>query len=379
MRPFYVIGHNTNSLEEIREGLALGINAFEIDINRDAEGALYVSHYPVNALVTAGGQRVPSRMRPFFAEFRELARSPEGAGIALLILDCKVSEAAFAAEILRAAREEVTEQGTSLELIVSVPKLSDAQTFFSEIHRGLTERESLMIDEEDDPVAVSRFFAERGVRRAGYGNGIATVAGLGLPTPSLVGQIDVAVARRALDDLAFVYPWVLVQAPTMREFLRAGVSGIMVDTANSPTLFEVLREPEFASSVRMATREDDPCPIDESLVLEVVTAETALAGTDANVTFTLELDDGTSVTRTVDGAHNGRFERGSTTYVTFPAVRLAPERVRCLEVSQDGRGNAPAWQLGAVTLSRRGARSVRLEFGCEVTSQNPARRTTSFG
>ncbi|HEY3496691.1 MAG TPA: hypothetical protein VGK73_18455 [Polyangiaceae bacterium] len=254
LRPIYLVGHNTNSIAEIEDGLARGLNAFEIDINKDEHDELFVSHGPVNGATALVTGPCP-RLVPFLLELKRLVSSPAGSKIALVIFDCKISDPALAVELVDAVRTCLTGAGSSLPVIYSVPALSDARTFFEPIQSGLQPREALMIDEEGDPRAVATFFAERGVVRAAYGNGITTVLGVGLPSPRLVAQMEEAVALAAL---GFVYAWVLVAAGTMRRFLRAGVSGVMVDTSDAETLVRVLEEPEFSSQLRRATRDDDP-------------------------------------------------------------------------------------------------------------------------
>ena len=257
MRPFYLIGHNTNSLTEIRVGLEGGLNALEIDVHRDVEGRLYASHDAVAEPWLPTGEP-PPRLEPFLAELGRLADTEEGARIALVIFDCKVAEPELAVALLDAVRTELTQGGTSLHVIFSVPSLGAAETFFEPLYGELTDHEALMIDEEDDPRRVAAFFAEKKVERAAYGNGITSVLGVGLPSPSLVHRMDVALALLGTGDLRFVYPWVLVAASTMREFIRSGVSGVMVDVSDTGTLARVLGEPEFANDVRLATRADDP-------------------------------------------------------------------------------------------------------------------------
>ena len=258
LRPFYLIGHNTNSISEILEGLARGLNAFEIDVNRDDAGELYVSHGRVNALSTVLRPELPPLLQPFLVDLRQLASSSEGSPIALVIFDSKVAEAELAVELLQAVRTCLTDHVTDLHVIISVPSLRDAHTFFEPLCTKLGPREALMIDEEDDAATVAAFLHSKGVERTGYGNGITTVFGLGLPAPGLSSQIETAVALLQRGSLGFVYAWVLVAAGTMRDFLRAGVSGVMVDVDNAETLAEVLGEAEFSSRLRRAVREDDP-------------------------------------------------------------------------------------------------------------------------
>ena len=257
-RPFYLIGHNTNSIDEIREGLAAGLNAFEIDVNRDADDQLYVAHDFVAAPLLEVLGAMPPKLDVFLSELRQLAVSPEGAGIALVIIDSKITSAALGAEIARSVRAHLTDNAQLLPVIYSVPKVGDAETFFQQIHASLMSKEGLMIDEEDDAALVSKVFHALGVRHACYANGITTIAGIGLPSPNLAAEMEAAVALRAAGELRFTYPWVLTRPDTMAEFMRLGVSGVMVDTPRATELANVMRSPELAEQVRVATRADDP-------------------------------------------------------------------------------------------------------------------------
>jgi hypothetical protein len=374
-RPFFLIGHNTNSIEEIREGLRTGLNAFEIDVNCDAEGALYVSHDFVLSPPSRPDAN-PPELVAFLRELHALALSPAGAGIALIVLDSKVTSAAHGLEVAHAVRTVLCRDGVRLPVIYSVPTCEIGSTYFSEFKASLRDDEALMIDEEANAADASRFFERIGVRHGCYGNGITTLAGIGLPSPRLAAQMDSAVAFRALGNLRLVYPWVLVEPATMREFLRIGVSGVMVDTPNAGRLVEVLAEPEFEPLYRKATRADDPFAPDTSPLLEVVTRDALFAGTDATIRFVLELTDGRRVSRSVDAAAYGRFERGARDFVLFTeAFRLA--EVKAIEVSHDGAGNAPDWGLEAITLRRRGEAARDLRFECAIRAGNPVRRAFS--
>lgn len=373
-RPFYLVGHNTNSIAEIREGLARGLNAFEIDVNKDERNELYVSHGSVSTSPILPLEP-PPRLEPFLTELKAIVESPEGAGLALVIFDCKIVEAELGRRLLKAVRTHLTDQGKTLSVIFSVPSLASARTFFELIAEGLTPREALMIDEEDDPEAVARFFAERNVERGAYGNGITTAVGLGLPSPTLVAQMDAAVALMALGRLCFVYPWVLVAASTMREFMRAGVSGVMVDVAAAETLARTLAEPEFATSLRRATRDDDTFEACAALVLEVATADTTLAGTNAIVTFALETTDGRVLSRSVDAGLNARFERGGISYVTLPSGGVEPGQIRSIRIEHDGSGLGPDWRVESVTVRARGRAAERVRFDCEITRDRAETRS----
>jgi hypothetical protein len=369
-RPFYLIGHNTNSIAEIERGLALGLNAFEIDVNIDDARELYISHDRVGP--SERGTEDAPQLVPFLQELGRVADA--NAGMALVIWDCKFSDADLGQRLLTATREYLTAGGGTPHVIYSVAKLEQARTLFENFLEDLRPKEALMVDEEAEPRRVSAFFRERRVSRACYGDGVTTIAGVRLPIPNLASHMDVAVALRALEDLHFVYPWVLVEAARIREFLRIGVDGIMVDTENTPTLTAVLAEPEFAQQVYVGRREEDPLELDRSLVLEVHTGDVLFAGTGARITFTLTPKRGAPFTRTVDAGLNGRFERRSVTYVTCRGAELSPDSIAAITVSHDGRGVGADWRLDSIVLRGRGAPEKKAVFECEIVANAPVTR-----
>jgi hypothetical protein len=360
-RAIYLIGHNTNALEEIERGLAGGLNAFEIDLNIDANREIFVSHDPVDS--TSLGFESPPRLVPFLQGLRQIVDSDER--VSLVVFDLKFIASDLGARVLRAVRDHLT-SGSRLHVIYSIAKIEQARTLFEPFLADLAPNEGLMIDEEADPAAVSQFFARHNVSRACYANGITTVVGVGLPTPNLITEMDLAVALRSMGQLHFVYPWVLVEADTIREFLRIGVNGIMVDADNSGTLTSVVAEPELTARLHPARRGDDPFAIDHSLLLEVRTVDAAFAGTDARITITLTPKHGPKVLRSLDARSNGRFERGSVTFVSCCGIELAPDDISAISVVHDGAGQAPNWRLHSITLRRHGFPDKTVVFDCEI-------------
>jgi len=368
-RAIYLIGHNTNELEEIERGLAGGLNAFEIDLNIDPNREIFVSHDPVDPMLF--GSELPPRLVPFLQGLRQIADEDERAS--LVVFDFKFSASDLGARVLRAVREHLT-AGSRLHVIYSIAKIEQARRLFEPFFADLAPNEGLMIDEEADPAEVAEFFARHEVSRACYGDGITTVAGVGLPTPNLITELDLAVALRSMGQLHFVYPWVLVEADTIREFLRIGVNGIMVDTDNAGTLTSVVAEPELAARLHPARRGDDPFALDHSLILEVRTADAAFAGTDARITITLTPKQGPKVVRSLDARSNGRFERGSVTFVSCCGTELAPHDISAISVAQDGGGLAADWRLHSITLRRRGFADKTVVFDCEIGQHCPVTR-----
>jgi hypothetical protein len=363
-KPFYLIGHNTNSIDDVKRGLAAGLNAFEVDVNCDENNVLYISHDPVHtgALSAAHDpQHLPPRVVPFLVELKKIADAADGR-LALLILDCKIDDPALALPLLGDVRTYFSEQGTTQRVIFSVPTVGHAERFFATIQARLSEREGLMIDEEADVTRVDQFFRKHNVARGGYGNGLTTVLGVGLPSPQLVSQMDTAVALSALGGPTFVYPWVLARQTTMHQHLAIGVSGAMVDVAQSNDLVQVVQR----AGLPTARVTDDPFAPLAVIVLKVVTADVSHAGTDATLSLTLTASDGATYTKQVDGAYSSRFERGQATWITLWDCSFALSQVSTIAVSHDGSGNAPDWSLESITLSERGGASKTVTFDAVI-------------
>jgi hypothetical protein len=115
--------------------------------------------------------------------------------LALAIFDCKpkVATAQHGDAVLGIIRNLLTFDN-NLNVIISVAKLSEGAIFDS-IKNILERREGLMIDEENDPDAVSAFFAD--VDHQCYGNGIAHVLQSPTLSPHIRPSIEKACASRA--------------------------------------------------------------------------------------------------------------------------------------------------------------------------------------
>jgi hypothetical protein len=354
-RPVHFIGHNTNSIAEVRDGLARGLNAFEPDINVDQFGQLFVSHGSVQSPTSSAPPLVD-----FLRELRVLFASPVGQAASLLLLDCKIDDPAKAVEIRDAVRRELTAH-VDIPVVYSVPTLAAARRFFPAIAATLRPDEAVMVDEEDDAGDVFGAFQELGVTRGCYGNGISTVPllGIGLPSPNLAAQLDAAVALRARGGLAWTYSWVLVREATIVEHLRIGVDAVMIDASDAAVIPAVLAHPDLRGAVRLATRADNPFRTVRWPVLAVATSDVRGAGTDATLEFVLRAAAGATWRRAVDGSYAGRFERRSENLVTWPGVDAATIDVREVVVSNNGSHLAPDWHLAAITLHLAGQPRVK--------------------
>lgn len=372
--PVYLIGHNTNSAAEVRTALAGGANAVEIDITAYESDLTQLCIDHAGLTGDAPGHDEAPRFADFLRDLRVIADEwPEQ--LALVVFDCKPPAATpeHGRTMIDAIRRILTVD-SDLNIIVSVadvtsshPYRLDGTSVFDRIAATLGPREGLMIDADDDPEGVAAFFAKLGVTRFCYGNGtsfpVSDEAAMVYRTP-----IEQACWMRiAHDGPRFVYAWTVNGRANQRLYLRAGVNGIIADPRGIEHFVQVLAEPAFAASHRLATRLDNPMlPVEGSYGLGVSTSDIAMAGTDAGVTFTVTGANG-AASVAFEGHFNRRLERGSRTCITLPSPDLG--ELHSVAVQRDDSGNAPDWHLASISVDSHRYRTRRTAaFDCWIDS-----------
>ena len=339
-RPFWIIGHNTNTLELVQKAVEEGANAVEIDVHDTADGRWVVSH------------DTPSSDAPELAEFlRQIsAVAREHSALCLVTLDCKTYNPALAAGLFASARDNwaLLARETGRPYIVSIPHRENLE-FFEPVLGELRDFEGLMIDEDDDPVAVAKALAR--AKNPCFGDGTATF----LPGPDVRPAMEQAAAIQARDrSIKFTYSWSFTQIASLAEQLDIGVDGIITD--NVPGLLQLVRERPAA--VRRANAGDDPFATDlPGYGLAVRTS--ADPSPDGSLELTLH-GDRANATKVVSASPAGRFEAASTTFVTLRGEDVgkphsisaraidAPFALDCIELLTTGGGSAPVARFDTV-------------------------------
>ncbi|MFO0665475.1 MAG: PLAT/LH2 domain-containing protein [Polyangiaceae bacterium] len=359
-RPFYVVGHNPNTIAEVNAALAAGANAIEPDINvyKNNANELCISH-------GEGDANAPSLVQ-YLKDLHAVAVAhPE---LSLIVFDCKPGTVSpqNGMKILSAVRQHLT-YDTNLNVIISVSALSSAN-MFDLIQGSLGPREGVMVDEENDVVAVSDHFDGLGVTNHGYGNGISVLS-CGILGPNVRPSMEKACAIRASGRRPrFIYVWTIDCVDLEQEYVRIGVDGVITD--DPAEVRSVMAEPEFKNVVRLAVRADNPfTPANFAYALTVKTGDVASAGTDANVTFTLKGSLG-SASKTVDTKYIKRMERDDTNYVTIQSPDVGT--LQSITVQRDNSGNAPGWNLDYIEVkSARFGVAKRATFNMDIDDTNP--------
>lgn len=247
-RPFYLISHRCNTLQEVQKALENGANAVECDfIDRNDRNKPWIAHDKGETGTSL--EEYLKGLKVFLDEYPQFA---------LLIFDCKTNKSNLASQLLEQTRTHLTKD-TDFNIIISVGLLSNTD-FFRSIHSKLKEREGLAIDAELSPLKVSKYFQELNLNGENYcyANGywkedykrISKVR---------CNMID-SVFNKAFYRFKFVYVWTINDETSMRDYLRIGVDGIFVDVGNESDLKNILREKEFEKSICLAGRDVNPFP-----------------------------------------------------------------------------------------------------------------------
>jgi hypothetical protein len=338
----------------VRAALDKGANAIEPDVNAyaDRPNELCIGEASIIDPDYGCEPDAPSLAQYLDALHGIALQRPE---LALVVFDCKPKIAT--PELGLALRTEVRNRltfDTGLNAVFSVSDRSQG-AFFDRIRHDMGPREGLMIDEENDPVAISSFFGD--VPNRCFGNGIAVASSL--LGPNVRPSMERACEYRAASGLLrFIYVWSVNEEDGMREYLRIGVDGFITD--NLPMLNAVLQEDEFRNAFRNATRLDNPfLPANFAYGIAIYTGDQEGAGTDAQVKVTLSGGAG-DASEVLNGCFPGRLERNSWTYVTLPTADLG--ELRSVTIQRDDDGIAADWYLDRVEV-----RSSR--FGTSKTAR----------
>jgi glycerophosphoryl diester phosphodiesterase len=344
-RPFYVIGHNPNTIHAVNDALDQGANAIEPDVNvyESNQNELCISHGTAGLLYDGLGEISAPPLTQFLKDLHHVAvNRPK---LALVRFDCKpaVATAQHGATLLSAIRTLLTFD-TNLNVIISVADLSQTAIFDS-IKSDLRPREGLMIDEENQPIVVSNFFTTEGVTNQAFGNGISVLNAILGPNvrPSMEHACEF---RAATNRPKYIDVWTVQDDDLLRRYIQIGVDGIITDSIGK--LCQIMKEPHIAPLIRLATRADNPMrPANFAYGLEIHTGDKSMAGTDAKVTFTLNGQNGSSSV-TVDTKPPYRMEQNDWNFVTLPSPNLGP--LQSITVQRDNSGNAPDWFLDRIRV-----------------------------
>jgi len=348
-RPFYIIGHNPNTIEEAVEFLDSGANALEPDIVY-AEGRFYVSHHP--QLSYSDVPTVQDYLQSLKALL--LARQYD---LALLIWDFKTTD--FDPNQFMAVVKENFSGGPCDGVAMLMTHSADYD--FVNRYKGGYQNVGVGVDESDvPPSALEAIFKNAGQGNFSYADGITTF----LTKTGVFKNVTAALqcrTRHETNSFKFIYTWVLTNEALMCKYLDIYIDGIMVEVGSVKDLKALVTAIPYSEAYQLAQNGYNPF-FSASLpayILTITTKNKLLAGTDAQILFTLTGKSGSLKSLPYNGNEAGVLERGSTNYVTLEGMDLGEIQSLYVEVLTTGIGSG--WLPENISVSFQG-RNKKIDF-----------------
>jgi hypothetical protein len=273
LRPFYVIGHGANTLPQAADYLSAGANALEVDVNVRAgpSDALCIGHGP-DVGIGAASKTHSIPIADYLVGLHQLARTNS---LALVYFDCKTLAATpeHGAALLQDIRKYLAgpeADHVEVTVLISVGKLKE-KAIFADITRGLGSREGLMVDGFSDPAAVTGYFTGEQVTNQAFCDGIVPMNPV-LSQFLIFHSVHKACALRNREHhIRFVGTWSVNNPWCMRQYIKMGVDGIVVDRGpvwynfclanwghGLRSLTKIVRTRGARLGIRLATPADNP-------------------------------------------------------------------------------------------------------------------------
>ena len=338
-RPFYIIGHNPNTIEEAEEFLQLGANALEPDIIYK-EHQFYVSHlHPLFYDDVLTVEAYLQALKNLISKGRY--------NLALLVFDLKDTD--FDINHFFAIVKE-NFSGGECDGVAVLLTHADDHAFVSK-YKGKDPKVGVGVDESNTPpTELEHFFRKAGQKNFSYADGITTF----LTKPGVYKNIREALDCRNNNEgesFKLIYTWVLSLEGSMHKYLDVYIDGVFVDRPSVKQLTALISNIPYNEVYEMARNGYNPfaAPPLPKYTLVVKTKDQLLAGTDARILFTLKNDFGLTLkSLPYNSSLLGALERGSTTYIPMEGISLG--NIHSLTVEALTEDMNSAWLPEKITV-----------------------------
>jgi len=363
-RPFYVIGHNPNTIEDVMDALEGGANALEPDVSQiNCGGQDLLIDFDTDFGIANCGEL---QFVQWCDAVNTIAQTNKNLAMVLVDIKDKAMAASNGPLIMDIVRNHLNTNGVNLNIIYSTG-YTNYGTVFDLIYDKLNEREGVQFDADDRPGIMLDYFFDHGYHgNIGYGDGTST------QYVPLTRAMDRAAYLRASIGFPRVISdvYLIDLADSMRHFINCGVDGIIVKAGNESQLTNIVAQEH--PEIRLATRDDNPFqPLNEAYGIQILTGND---GTDADIKFTLHgcRGDATITVNAGDiitGYVTDRFESGNQDWVTIPSKDIG--EVQSITIKNLGGGLYPKWAVSEVHVSSAryiGANHYSATSGATITN-----------
>ncbi len=326
-RPFYIMAHNPNSVKEAEDYLASGANALGPDIIYH-NNQFYVSH---NHHLFYND--VP-KLEDYLKDLKQLIET-NNYNLALIVFDSK--DTTFDINHFIAIVKQHFSGGVcdGVAILVTNPNEIDFLLRYNNAYDNV----GVGADDCNTPPAqLEKIFKAHGIKNFVYADGIFTL----LDKPGVFKNMQEAKnckSRNQPHSYKLIYTWVLFMEGSMRKYLNSYVDGIMVDLVKVGDLKKLVESDCYNAVYKLALNGHNPfnAPLLPTYHLLVTTSNEPLAGTNAEVCFTLTGTNGKTLKGLpFDASFDGAMERGSVTFATLEGEDIGEIESISLELATNG-------------------------------------------
>ncbi len=247
-RPFHLIAHNPNTVDEAIAALAAGANALKSDVYYADNNFYVMERIPVWSKILAPkkGPLLADYLSNLQARILESQISAKPLHLSLILFDTKNLDRFPVSKLFTAAKASFSLSSLKLGVTTGNKKcLSNFKDF------APAENELIGIDRGCGIADAHRFFKGLNTRYT-YANGTSLPL---IPTTAPIYLDEIVAAIQLRDSAnavkpALVYSWTVNSKASMRNYLRLGVDGLITDKIADAV--SVLAEAEFAVRTIMA-------------------------------------------------------------------------------------------------------------------------------
>ncbi|MBF0456445.1 MAG: hypothetical protein HQK99_00940 [Nitrospirae bacterium] len=246
MRPFYIIGHNPNTVSDAMNYLRAGANAIEPDVHF-TDGDFYMGEGTTSKDLSLAdylkGLTLQLRVSPSYVP-------------ALITFDTKNSTGNILA-MLKCIQDNYSSQYEDTAILVTRSQATtDEHVFFQAATQAtLPKKFAVGVDENTQPEYADVFYKSLEIKNYTYADGIS----IQLPLLSRIfwKRIEEAVSMRDKgDSFKMVYSWTLDLHDDIEAFLKLNVDGLITDSPGM--LRKLIASDPFSKQYGLATVGDNP-------------------------------------------------------------------------------------------------------------------------
>lgn len=272
-RPFYIIAHMVNSLEEVDEYLSKGANAIESNIEFDNNGTVLGTFHgtPCDCFRTCMKKEKIDDFLEFIRDVTSFPDSEHRGKVTLLFLDLRTAKLPNKAKVragINIARSLVeylwsdVPQKDRVNVLLSIHSVKERDVIRGAIAYIMQKASPSLLDKigfdvgTNEPLdKIRQMYKRLGIRQHRWqGDGLSNCVRFIMPVERLLKAVRLRNARNGFVDK--VYHWTIDFPYYITKSIRHGVDGIITNRPENVRM--VVESDQFRNTLKVADINDNP-------------------------------------------------------------------------------------------------------------------------